>query len=202
MSILDTDELLVVVAHYDDEVLFCGGTLFRLKELKKKLLIAVVTHVNDTNQGSDNEELRQKIRLDSFGRVLQELNATGYHLNLPNYRGFSHTFSRVFSLAIKSISDLCELTTPGAVLTHGYHGEYGNWMHRLVHYAVREVWRGALWSFDLSGICSVDINWEEKKKLLKIYEDSVVLGHRWRPWEQSAFIPYCTSFEGFARELC
>jgi LmbE family N-acetylglucosaminyl deacetylase len=196
-TLLTTSRVMAIVAHYDDEVLFCGGTLLRLQQAGCQLHIVVATHVNDTNHGSNDEPRRQCLRLQSFERVAAELDATAHHLGLPNYRGFPGTIRNVLPSALSGIADALATLRPDAVLTHDYDGEYGNWMHRLVHYAVRDVWQGPGWLFSLRGQATVEVNADEKRRLLEYYRDSVVLGERWEPWNQPAFRPYCGHQETF-----
>ncbi len=91
-TLLDVDRLLVVIAHYDDEALFCGGTLLRLAERGADLHLAVITAVEHSNapeqEGFDTEreQQRQRRRLAAFQSVCGELGAATSHLGLINLR--------------------------------------------------------------------------------------------------------------------
>lgn len=199
----DLRQLIVVVAHYDDETLFCGGLLYKLATaFDCRLHIVVATDVADTNHGSTDEPTRQRMRLDSFDAVCQELGATAAHLRTANYRGQAETRGPVLLHLQKTLGRELKREPPRpprAVLTHHASGDYGNHMHQLVHFAVRDVWKGPLWTFDVNGEERYRIDVKQKRRLLSYYRDSVVMGEEWDPSTQSAFASWVGERESFSQ---
>lgn len=198
MRLSQAKNVLVIVAHYDDEALFCGGTLLKLAGLDAKIHICVASHVKDTSfiaPGPEEEE-RQKARLQSARDVAKDLGATCYWLDVPNYRGAPRTWASVFDPLVVGIRGLITEVKPAVIITHAMDGDYGHEMHAMVHWAVRDS-TDAFLAFDLNGGLKVPISWAQKKRLLLHYHESVVLGQLWEPWNDGVFCKWCGDYERF-----
>jgi len=105
---------LLVVAHPDDETIYFGGLLQRLKD--KPWLVVLATDGNADGGG--------KKRLKDFQKALKRLKVKScVRLNLPDrYK---------MRLDVKYISNaLLDLPRPFEVYTHGILGEYGHPHHQ------------------------------------------------------------------------
>ena len=178
--------ILAVVAHYDDEALFCGGALNHFRE--HDLRIAVVTTVSQCNPIDEREaEVERRIkRLAAFNDVADMLDVTEtIELNLPNRSPFSchGTIDRI---------------QPDLVLTHGPDGETGHPQHVNTYNAVRDAWDGPMWCFTAAGDKIVEIDWDFKQKLLERYRDGTTRTGIWDPRTNPAYAPWCRNIERFA----
>ena len=125
--------ILVVVAHPDDEVLGCGGTISRLTNEGVDVYIAIlgegITSRYDRRDQADKEEL--EALKEKSARVADALGAKGvFHFALPDNR-----FDTLALLdIIKPIEELIDRLQPEKVFTH--HGGDLNIDHNLTFRAV------------------------------------------------------------------
>ena len=194
-------KILVVVAHYDDEALFFGGTLLRMaKSGNIELTIVVVTDVVHTNAPghkekttAEQEMLRCNTRLSAFYKVCFILGANYHHLKLPNNTTAAHI--------THSLQPIIDDIKPGLIITHNEQGEYGHDQHVATHKAVM-LCRGKIetWTLaELGGDSTVQVSVDRKEKitLLKNYKKG---GHRvknWRPWEGKNYGKWVTNHENY-----
>ncbi len=127
----------VIVAHPDDEVIWCGGLILRHPEWQWTVLS--LCRADDAD------------RAPKFRRVCRALGAQGLISNLddsPELRAIdvmADLGGRVLDLLPPTRWDLC--------LTHGANGEYGHERHRQAHQAVTALARNGrlaadrLWAF-------------------------------------------------------
>ena len=202
--------VLVVVAHYDDESLFCGGTLLRVQPLAEKVEIVVVTGVEYTNappSGSvcgEKERARWRKRLDAFANVCRILVVPEpIHFGCRNLDSTGQDRSeRKAEIRAEVSLKLGSLLRSGGfdlVLTHGPNGEYGHPQHKLVHETVRAECprRSALWCFDLAGEQQVQIDRAAKVELLRFYRYRTTQASEWDPLTHPHYKNWCTDVETF-----
>lgn len=117
-------EILVIVAHPDDEVIWVGGTLLQEKNSNKTIIS--LCRKNDKN------------RAPRFRKAMKLLKAKGYILDLDDAENGKH----------KEISDKEIITrilrvtknkTYDILYTHGINGEYGHPRHKAIHSAVNKM---------------------------------------------------------------
>lgn len=109
----DSARALLVVAHPDDEVIWCGGLLLRYPRVEWDVLCCSVPR-------------RDPVRALKFREACVRLGATR---------------SRVYPVAESATYDLLPLPPVDfaeyrTVVTHGETGEYGHLHHRSIHYGV------------------------------------------------------------------
>ena len=168
----DQKNIAVIVAHPDDETLWCGGTILLHPECN--WFVACLCRKNDSD------------RAPKFDRVLKELNATGIMGNLddgPQQR-------RLDQKAVKkAILDLLPKQSFDLIITHSPFGEYTRHLrHEEIGKAVISLWNDKkidtkeLWAFAYEdgnkkyypqAIASAIINqtlpiniWEEKYRII------------------------------------
>jgi len=111
------NNILVVVAHPDDEVLGCGGTVSRLAAEKNNIYIAILGEGITSRDEKDKKA--SKGGVDELKRisceVSKKLGAKGiFHFDLPDNR-----FDTVPMLDIvKKVEKLIEELAPSTVFTH------------------------------------------------------------------------------------
>jgi hydroxymethylpyrimidine pyrophosphatase-like HAD family hydrolase len=116
-------EILVIVAHPDDETIWMGGTL--LKSKFKKTVICLCRK-ND------------KDRFPKFQKACKILNAKGYISDLDDFeKGY---FKKISSQdIIKRILKFAKEKKYDYLFTHGKNGEYEHIRHKEIHNAVKEM---------------------------------------------------------------
>ena len=125
--------ILVIVAHPDDEVLACGGTVRKLANEGQDITIAIL---------GEGITSRYKARVDAKAPLLEDLHACAervarmlgarrfIHKNLPDNR-----FDTLPTLdVVKVIEEILEQVRPHTIYTH--HAGDLNVDHRVVHRAV------------------------------------------------------------------
>ena len=127
----------VVVAHPDDETLWCGGYILDHPEFDWRIVTLC--------RGSDPD------RAPKFRRVLEQLGAKGEMANLDDG---PDQVPLPIGQAQETIAQLLAETTYSLILTHGPRGEYTQHRrHEECCHAVVELWQSGrictdlLWSF-------------------------------------------------------
>jgi LmbE family N-acetylglucosaminyl deacetylase len=187
---------LAIVAHYDDEVLFCGGLLSDLRSVLVDLVLVVVTSIETTSAPREvvvpglEEIERRRRRLAAFAAVRSRLDAHAVELRMPNLSQTSTRRDQVFQdrvgMVRQALVELVPLEDADLVVTHGFEGEYGHPQHCCVHDAVTSLadssGLGDLWTF--SGPEYADLHYRHdtiaKRRLLEYYRQRVD-GSLWTP---------------------
>lgn len=137
---LDKADMLVFVAHADDELLWLGGTLpVYAGEYHKKVEVAYLIH----HGAARNEYFRNHELLDGLWKVGVK--------NYPMISNFEDYYSLSLDKAIKTYSDkygadaimnytvmLLRRFKPDVVVTHDVNGEYGHGVHKLCAYTMQK----------------------------------------------------------------
>jgi LmbE family N-acetylglucosaminyl deacetylase len=120
---MEKKEVLVVVAHPDDEVIWAGGTLLKSKENKT---IICLCRKND------------KDRFPRFGKVCKLLKAKEYIFDLDDAES-----GKLKKISNKDIIKKVLSVTKGKeydyLYTHGKEGEYGHPRHIEIHNAINSM---------------------------------------------------------------
>lgn len=136
--------VLVVVAHPDDEVLMCGGTIAKHVAAGDKVFVLMIADGVTSRLGYDPEDPRR--RIDAGSRASQVMGCDGDVLGWPDQR----IDTRPALELNRAIERVIDAHKPAVVYTH-WTGDM-NLDHRLVGYAclvacrpgsgVREVYMG------------------------------------------------------------
>jgi len=110
--------VLVIVAHPDDETLWMGGTLIRNKK-KWETKIVCLTRKSDPD------------RYPKFKKVMSTLGVKGYIYNLDDKNLETPLNQDLILKILKKFSDKYDL-----IFTHNVNGEYGHTRHKDTHEAV------------------------------------------------------------------
>lgn len=76
-NIKTAKNILLIVAHHDDEVLFTGGLLLYLFNNKINIYLLVITDIN-------NQNVNNKNKYDNFMSIINKFNIIYYEFNIPN----------------------------------------------------------------------------------------------------------------------
>lgn len=66
MSLLETEKLLIIAPHADDETLGCGGTIAKLSNLGKEVFVLIATNANVGAPELFSQELINKVREEAL----------------------------------------------------------------------------------------------------------------------------------------
>ena len=178
-------KVLVVVAHSDDEVLGCGGTLLRHKQKGDNLQILFLTN-GVSSRGTNKGVIKRSVASQEVAKILGANSVT--QLDFPDNK-----LDTVPLLDVaKSVEQTASLFNPDIVYTH-FAGDL-NIDHKICSEAVSiafrsmpginfskiygfEVQSSTEWSFHMNFTPNHFVNitetLEEKKSLMSIYEDEI-----------------------------
>jgi hypothetical protein len=138
------DEITVVFAHPDDELLYFYHTLQQLKPKRLRLVCVTGRFSDDPKSG-----ISQSVRLNELANAAKQLGGELINLGLEDCRGGALDFTALLN-GLKSLS----LQPDMPVLTHGPLGEYGHHHHLQVFQAVMQCFVSRVWC--LSGPLAPD----------------------------------------------
>jgi len=120
----DSCDMMVFVAHPDDESLFFGGAIaYYAGELKKDVVVTVLTPAH-------------RLRQSELLNALWVMGCTNYPVFGPFHDAYSLKLDKAYSQFGKAkvrnfVTALFRQYKPRVVLTHDVNGEYGHGMHRM-----------------------------------------------------------------------
>jgi len=128
-------KVLVVVAHPDDEVLGCGGTIARLVEREYKVHVAILGGITTSREGKvlTKETVKEA---DNASAVLGVKSLAKF--DLDDNRFDTYPLLEI----VKKIELLKEKVNPGIIFTHD-HSDL-NIDHRITHQAIMTAFRPGL----------------------------------------------------------
>jgi LmbE family N-acetylglucosaminyl deacetylase len=187
----------VIIAHYDDETLFCGGLLSGIRPLMAELALVIVTSVETTSAPREitvpepSEIERRRRRVAGFRAVCSDLGARSLELHVPNLpqkstREQQEYWDRVHTVQ-RALLRSAALEDADMVITHGFAGEYGHPQHCCVHDAVISLayaaGLGEIWTFSCRDHADVTYRHDmlAKLRLLEHYRRQRIDGTLWAP---------------------
>lgn len=185
-----------IVAHFDDEALFCGALLAEMRPVMAQLHVVVVTSVETTSAPreftvpSPLEIERRQRRLAAFDAVCSDLDAGSSQLHVPNLPQTSTRQDPDYQERVRTLRAAVRqtglLTDADVVITHGFTGEYGHPQHRCVHDAVMSLAGSTgpdIWTFSAPGPAHLTYHHDTraKSRLLDHYRRQKVDGTLWLP---------------------
>lgn len=198
---------LVVIAHYDDEAMFLGGTLCRLKTIGATVQIVVLTGVQYCNppvrpEAYLVEQERQAARLGAFARVCMDVGATAIHIGAPQITEVdADKQSTLTRLVLERVQRTIRAFGPEAIITHGDDGAIAHPQHAWTRKVVTRAARGVpVLQVALEGEVQLDINLEAKMRLLNYYRYGTTQTEYWDPTDNAEYRKWITDVERFT--LC
>jgi len=121
-------EVLVVVAHPDDETIWMGGTLLEIKAKQdSNVTLICLCRKNDRD------------RYPKFQKACQALGVKGYIFDLDDGENAGEYKKISLQDIINKIKQVTQNKLYTSLYTHNKDGEYGHLRHVEVHYAVQEM---------------------------------------------------------------
>jgi len=171
-------DMLLLVAHPDDELIFFGGTI-PVYDVERGLNV-VVAYMSPSNTTRTSELLNG----------LWSMGVRNYPVIGSFYDGYSASLETAYKKWRKSevreyVSGLIRKYKPEVMLTHDVDGEYGHGAHRLCADVAKYCVENTIREDYLPEQVELYGTWQVKKLYLHLYEENQV----WMDWNQplSAF---------------
>lgn len=164
-------KILVIVAHQDDESLFCGGLLTNI--YTKSLLVIVCMSEAKYKSGIVH-------RNNDFKKVCKRLGARAIVTNFKDSDQILQGLENFYKKRGNQIDDmkqflngLKEKYKPDLVITHNEFGEYGHCYHKVINKLCKETFNN-LYFFGIGNknrgkTIKIEYDPRRKKELLDIY---------------------------------
>ena len=175
--------VLCLVAHADDEALFCGGLLAAVCKTNCGLTRIVAwkspAECNAITDNPEREVARQCNRITAFGRSCAKVSQLQPFFSLTGWGAFGL----------------------GVTITHGATGEYGHpdhiELHRLteshplpkVHFATES-----------TGTHRILVDWSIKQAMLDCYRYGCTRTREWNPHDNPAYLPWLGEYEYYTAD--
>ena len=144
----------MIVAHPDDESMFCGGTVAKFSSWSWDVVCAA--HSLGSPRGA---EFRNACAILGGTPIMLDVEYHGKH----GGRSLDHA-----ELQTK-LAAAVDLAVYDVVLTHNPRGEYGQRDHKVVHEVVRSAAAGTVWMFGFNELrCDLSVHMDERSHQAKM----------------------------------
>jgi hypothetical protein len=139
-DIINTSKnILIFIAHHDDEVLFTGGLIDNLYNKNINIHLLIATYYINQNINYDNN-----IKIKNFLSIVKKYNIKYHELNVPNLSIKDNNikinkipnYSEYRLNIIKKSKKFFKNNKFDIIFTHNKEGEYGHPQHRLINICV------------------------------------------------------------------
>jgi hypothetical protein len=121
-------KILVIVAHPDDETVWMGGTLLKMKEKRNfNITLICLCRKNDKDRAPKFQKACKVLGIKNYFIFDLDDFEKGYYKNISS----SDIIKRILSITKNKKYDF--------LFTHGENGEYGHIRHKEIHQAVGEM---------------------------------------------------------------
>ena len=157
---IDNKKALIIIAHPDDETVFCGGTMLCYPRCEWTIVCV-------TNEGDGNALYSE------FEEANNRFSSYGVNIKPPILgrqrrwkKGISKDEENILKLEWKAILEKYSFS-PDIVFTHGRKGEYGNKEHQLLNEVVESLFPNA-WEFVCPGASACSQFYKDKIEVVPL----------------------------------
>lgn len=197
--------VMAIMAHMDDEVMFCGGLLRLAVERGHDVTIMIATDPSDCNRLDDREanQARIKRRIRGFVNVAQMLRLAGAvagcggtvkrygYMPLPNRIAIG---SDLFGELRRRIEAAIVIAEPDLIITHGHDTDHPQ--HAVVREAVGGMASDQVARTERDGGLRIQYEMAAKREMISCYAEGQHVPN-WDPWPEPQWAPWLSGFERF-----